>query len=65
MAQIHVEAMLELDRSTLHTSRTCIACPRIPLHPVIIIIDTTLPFPNSEDRGLGIEPRPLHFQHMM
>lgn len=63
MAQIHIEKMLDSVRSTLGTSRTCVACPRIPLY--IIIIGNALPFPNNEDRGLGIDPRPLHFQHMM
>lgn len=40
----------------------CIAT--FPRLPVYIMIDTTLPLPNNEDRGLGIDPRPLHFQHM-
>ncbi|CAN8095470.1 unnamed protein product [Discula destructiva] len=27
-----------------------------------IITETALPFPSSDDRGRGIDPRPLHFQ---
>lgn len=58
--------VLDSTRSTVGTSWTRKACPSscIPLR--IIAIDTALPLlPSNEDRGLGIDPRPLHFQHMM